>query len=55
MAEFELVSTKKSDGHILEQAAHAIKTQPEHLIKVIIRFKTELEAFKTKLKSIPLD
>ncbi|MBW3005058.1 hypothetical protein KY310_04465, partial [Candidatus Woesearchaeota archaeon] len=47
----ELEWTEEYEGtDVLEKAADAIKSQVPHLEKTLIRFKTELEEFKEKLK-----
>ncbi len=53
LKELELEWTEEYKGDdILEKAAEAIKSQVPHLEKTLIRFKTELEEFKEKLKSL---
>jgi alanyl-tRNA synthetase len=51
--ELELEWTEEYDGEdVLEKAAEAVKSQVPHLEKTLTRFKTELEEFKEKLKSL---
>lgn len=40
--ELKLQSTKEFKGPILEKAAEVLRTQPEHLVKTIKRFKQEI-------------
>ncbi len=48
--ELELSSKDTFDGDVLAKVADVLKTQPEHIVKTIQRFKKELEEFKGKLK-----
>ena len=41
--DFELTSTDISKGDILAETCMILKTQPEHLVNTVKRFKTELE------------
>ena len=47
--EFMLVSVKIATGNILGQAAEALQTQTEYLIKTVERFLKDLEGFKKQL------
>tara|TARA_Y100000310_G_scaffold345268_1_gene463279 strand:+ start:32515 stop:35043 length:2529 start_codon:yes stop_codon:yes gene_type:complete len=49
--ELELTSEKMFKGDILSETAKILKTQPEHIVKTIKRFLTELEEMKNKLKN----
>ncbi len=49
LKEFELTSNEKFEGDVLQKAAEILKTQPEHIIKTVKRFLSELEENKTKL------
>lgn len=44
--ELELKSSEKSEGDILAETAQILKTQPEHVIKTLERFLSEIEEFK---------
>jgi len=43
LQELKLESKEKSKGNVLEEAAINLKTQPEHLIKTLERFKADIE------------
>jgi len=47
--ELKLSSKQEFHGDILTEVASRLKTQPEHLIKTIIRFKKELDDMKRKM------
>ncbi|MEM4368833.1 MAG: alanine--tRNA ligase-related protein, partial [Candidatus Woesearchaeota archaeon] len=52
LEEFELVSEERfegSPGEIVKKTAEIINTQPEHLVKTLKRFLSELEEFKRRL------
>ncbi|MFC1648513.1 alanine--tRNA ligase [Nanoarchaeota archaeon] len=46
---FELKSAEEFDGDVLQKASEILRTQPEHLLKTITRFKDELEKYKELL------
>ena len=48
--ELELKSTGIFNGNILDKIAEILKTQPEHVVKTIKRFLSELHEFKGKIK-----
>jgi len=41
--DFDLLSTDISKGDIIAQSCTILKTQPEHIVNTVKRFKTELE------------
>ncbi len=50
LKDLELKSTEKSEGNILDKMCEVLKTQPEHVVKTIKRFLSELEDIKGKIK-----
>ncbi|MEK6891558.1 MAG: alanine--tRNA ligase [Nanoarchaeota archaeon] len=48
--DLELKSTEIFNGNVLDKVAEILKTQPEHVVKIIKRFLKELHEFKEKLK-----
>ena len=48
--EFELKIREKFEGDILPKVSEILKTQPEHVVKTIKRFLSELEEMKKKIK-----
>jgi len=48
--ELELKSTEIFNGNVLDKIAEILKTQPEHVVKTVKRFLSELMEFKNKLK-----
>ncbi|MFP4645951.1 MAG: alanine--tRNA ligase-related protein, partial [Candidatus Woesearchaeota archaeon] len=49
LEEFELSATETTDGDPLAETAAILKTQPEHIVKTIKKFKDQLEKFKQKV------
>ncbi|MGM5480638.1 MAG: alanine--tRNA ligase [Nanobdellota archaeon] len=49
LEDFALSATDTTDGNPLEETAEILKTQPEHVVKTITKFKKQLEKFKQKL------
>ncbi len=47
--ELELEAEEEFDGDIVQETADILRTQPEHIIKTIKRFKNELNDFKEQL------
>ncbi|MFT4261283.1 MAG: alanine--tRNA ligase [Candidatus Woesearchaeota archaeon] len=43
LKEFKFESTQKHSGNTLKQTAEVLKTQPEHIVKTIKRFKLDIE------------
>ena len=50
LADFVLTSSEESSGDALVEAATILKTQPEHVVKTIKKFKDQLNAFEEKAK-----
>ena len=50
-AELELKKLEKYGGDVLEKTAEILKTQKEHIVNTISRFKKELDEMKKKLNS----
>ena len=48
--ELELKSTEIFNRNVLDKIAEILKTQPEHVVKTIKRFLSELHEFKGKIK-----
>ena len=49
--ELELKSTEIFNGNVLDKIAEILKTQPEHVVKTIKRFLSELTEMKKKIKN----
>ncbi len=47
--ELELTSEEEFEGDVIKETADILRTQPEHIIKTIKRFKNELKEFKNQL------
>ena len=45
---FALTSTDVFEGDVVQEAANILKTQPEHLIKTLQRFKSDIDKFLSK-------
>ena len=48
LTEFKLESKTESEGDVIHEAATILKTQPEHLIKTLKRFKEDIDKFLSK-------
>ncbi|MBI2660052.1 alanine--tRNA ligase [Candidatus Woesearchaeota archaeon] len=48
--ELELTIKEEYKGNLLDKVAEILKTQPEHVVKTIKRFLTELEEYKKKIQ-----
>ena len=47
--DLELKSAEAFNGNVLDKVSELLKTQPEHVVKTIKRFLTELKIYKEKL------
>ncbi|MDP3765029.1 MAG: alanine--tRNA ligase-related protein, partial [Nanoarchaeota archaeon] len=50
LKELELASKEEYQGNVLGKVAEILKTQPEHIVKTIRRFLSELEEHKKRIK-----
>lgn len=50
LKDLELKSKEEFSGDVLQKTAEVLRTQKEHVLKTLTRFKTELEEFKKKIK-----
>ncbi|MGM5481609.1 MAG: alanine--tRNA ligase [Nanobdellota archaeon] len=49
LEDFKLTASETTDGDPLTETAQFLKTQPEHIVKTIKKFKDQLEKFKQKV------
>ena len=50
LKQLELTKKEEFKGDVLDKVSEILKTQPEHIVKTIGRFLSELEEMKGKIK-----